>query len=145
MQISHRARRYGYKIKQRFRQDPFSAVVLYAVLLSLFFLLFAFRGLITTIFMKPLGIINPSANQTQTTDTNDATNNIPTESPLSGTTQQETFTLQSSGTYTIKDGDTLSSVAADLNLDWKKIAELNNLQSPYSLSVGQEIKLPARE
>jgi nucleoid-associated protein YgaU len=141
MQISHQARRYGYKIKQRFRQDPFSAIVLYAVLLSLLFLLFAFRGLITTIFMKPLGIINPSANQTQTTETPET----PAESPLVNTQPEETFSLQSSGTYTIKDGDTLSSVAGDLNLDWKKIAELNSLQPPYALKVGQEIKLPARE
>ena len=67
--ITNRARRYGSHIKRRFREDPFSTIVLYSVLLSLIFLVFAFRGLIFTLFVKPIGIVNPSEQETQIEET----------------------------------------------------------------------------
>lgn len=130
--LPHQARRYGYRVKKRFREDPFSVIVLYALFFSLFFLVFAFRGLIATVFIKPLGIINPSAETTQIDNT--ATNTT-TDGPGS-------FTLKSTNTYTVKTGDTLYTIADSLNLEWKDLAELNSLKAPYELSVGQELKLP---
>lgn len=128
MELPHQARRYGYRVKKRFREDPFSVIVLYALFFSLFFLIFAFRGLIATVFIKPLGIINPST-------TAPVTESTPTDSSGS-------FTLKSTSKYTVKTGDTLYSIADALNLDWKELAALNELKSPYSLEVGQELKLP---
>ncbi len=132
-QFSHKARRYGYKLKQRFREDPFSTLVLYALFFSAIFLIFAFRGLIATIFIKPIGIINPgnrpAAEQTvQNTEENKD--------------QEQTTAVKSSGTYTVRSGDTLYGIAQDLEIGWEELAALNNLEPPYSLSVGQELKLP---
>ncbi|MFA5009653.1 MAG: LysM peptidoglycan-binding domain-containing protein [Patescibacteria group bacterium] len=128
--LPHQARRYGYRIKKRFREDPFSVIVLYALFFSLFFLIFAFRGLIATVFIKPLGIINPS---TQTTTL--PTNQTPAD-------ETNSFILKSDQKYTVKEGDTLYSVANALELNWKDLATLNEIQPPYDLEVGQELKLP---
>jgi len=130
--IPHKARRYGYKLKQRFREDPFSTLILYALFFSAVFLIFAFRGLIATVFIKPIGIINPAnqpvLEQTATeTDETKSGNIIP---------------LKSTGTYTVKSGDTLYGIAIALQIDWEELAALNGIEPPYSLSVGQELKLP---
>ena len=135
MEMSHKTRRYGYRLKQNFREDPFSIIVLYALFFSAIFLIFAFRGLIATMFIKPIGVINPGTHQfNASTSPNDTT------SDTAG--NQSTLKLQSTGTYTVKSGDTLAGVAADLNLNWEDLAKLNNIESPYSLSVGQELQLP---
>ncbi|MEZ4210251.1 MAG: LysM domain-containing protein [Patescibacteria group bacterium] len=130
--MQHRARRYGYRMKRRFRQDPFSTIVLYSILLGLFFTAFAFRGMLFTMFVKPIGIINPS---------NDSVKPEPVETDATGQTG-EAVTFKSSGTYIVKPGDTLSIIAGELNLDWKELAEFNDLKPPYSLNVGDELKLP---
>jgi N-acetylmuramoyl-L-alanine amidase len=44
--------------------------------------------------------------------------------------------------YKVQAGDTLSKIGKAKNIDWKSIAELNGIKSPYHLSVGQIIKLP---
>ena len=49
------------------------------------------------------------------------------------------------GTYTVKAGDTLSKIGKQLNMDWKEIAELNKLKSPYTIRVGQVLKIPTKE
>jgi len=136
MEMSHKTRRYGYRLKQKFREDPFSIIVLYALFFSAIFLIFAFRGLIATMFIKPIGVINPGTHEFSTSTSPD--NTVATDSAGN----QSTLKLQSTGTYTVKSGDTLAGVAADLNLDWKDLAKLNNIESPYSLSVGQELQLP---
>lgn len=45
--------------------------------------------------------------------------------------------------YTVKKGDTLSSIASKLKIKggWKKLATLNKIRDPRSLKVGQVIKL----
>ena len=131
VEIPHRARRYGYRIRKRFREDPFSVLVLYSLLLSAIFLIFAFRGLIATVFVKPLGIINPSLNRSNVESEN------PTPPP-----SEDTINLQSTGKYTVKTGDTLYSIASALKIEWQELARINNLKAPYSLTVGQELKLP---
>jgi len=133
--LPHQARRYGYRIKKRFREDPFSVIVLYALFFSLIFLIFAFRGLIATVFIKPLGIINPSITG-QPSSTSETVPSSPTDDAAGS------FTLKSSDTYTVKTGDTLYNIASALNLDWKELATANNLEAPYDLAVGQELKLP---
>lgn len=130
--LSHKARRYGYRIKQRFREDPFSTLVLYALFFSAIFLIFSFRGLIATVFIKPIGVINPGSEPTAEQ----------TAPATEGSGTQSTIPLKSTGTYTVKSGDTLYGIAQDLEINWEDLAALNNLESPYSLSVGQELKLP---
>jgi len=130
VELPHQARRYGYRVRKRFREDPFSVIVLYALFFSLFFLIFAFRGLIATVFIKPLGIINPSVNSVTETSANTATDDT------------GSFTLRSTEKYTVKESDTLYSIADALNLQWKDLADLNNLKPPYDLTVGQELNLP---
>lgn len=44
-------------------------------------------------------------------------------------------------TYTVKAGETLSSIGAKLGVDWKTIASLNGLASPYTIYPGQVLKL----
>ena len=44
--------------------------------------------------------------------------------------------------YTVKPGDTLFGIGLDLKIDWKELAELNNIEPPYALKSGQELKLP---
>lgn len=136
--LPHQARRYGYRVKKRFREDPFSVIVLYALFFSLIFLIFAFRGLIATVFIKPLGIINPSLSGLPTAS-NTATGNSVTNTT---TDDAGSFTLRSTDKYTVKTGDTLYSIADALNIEWKDLADTNNIQPPYDLEVGQELKLP---
>jgi nucleoid-associated protein YgaU len=48
--------------------------------------------------------------------------------------------------YTVKPGDTLSRIARRTlgsSAKWKEIAELNNLNEPYTLHVGQRLTLPS--
>ena len=44
--------------------------------------------------------------------------------------------------YTVKSGDTLSSIAFNNNVNWQDIASANNLSSPYVLTIGQALCIP---
>jgi murein DD-endopeptidase MepM/ murein hydrolase activator NlpD len=44
--------------------------------------------------------------------------------------------------YTVKSGDTLSSIAATYSVNWQDIATANNLASPYVLTIGQALCVP---
>lgn len=44
-------------------------------------------------------------------------------------------------TYTVKSGDTLSGIGSKLGVDWKKIADLNGISSPYTIYPGQVLKI----
>lgn len=48
-------------------------------------------------------------------------------------------------TYTVKSGDTLSAIGKKLKIDWKVIAELNGIKSPYTIYAGQVLKISAKE
>lgn len=45
-------------------------------------------------------------------------------------------------TYKVQAGDTLSGIGAKYGVPWKSIAELNGIKSPYTIYVGQTIKIP---
>lgn len=45
-------------------------------------------------------------------------------------------------TYTVKAGDTLSSIGTSLGVDWAAIASLNGIRGPYVIHVGQELRIP---
>jgi len=44
-------------------------------------------------------------------------------------------------TYTVKKGDTLYSIGLEFGYDYKEIAEWNNIQSPYVIHIGRQLKL----
>lgn len=44
--------------------------------------------------------------------------------------------------YVVKSGDTLSSIAAELGIDWVVLANLNGLREPFTIFPGQEIRYP---
>ena len=56
--------------------------------------------------------------------------------PGGGTTSSSS----SSRTYTVKSGDTLSEIGQKLGVNWKNIASLNGIGSPYTIYVGQVLK-----
>ena len=45
-----------------------------------------------------------------------------------------------SRTYTVKSGDTLSEIGQKLGVNWKNIATMNGISSPYTIYVGQKLK-----
>jgi LysM repeat protein len=49
----------------------------------------------------------------------------------------------STSTYTVKSGDTLSGIGTKTGIKWETIASLNGIKSPYTIKVGQVLKLKA--
>ncbi|MHC0429236.1 peptidoglycan-binding protein [Streptomyces sp. O3] len=45
-----------------------------------------------------------------------------------------------SGTYTVKRGDTLSSIGSRLGVKWRTLADLNGVRAPYLIKPGQRLK-----
>ncbi|MEM0941061.1 MAG: LysM peptidoglycan-binding domain-containing protein [Bacteroidota bacterium] len=44
--------------------------------------------------------------------------------------------------HQVKSGETLSKIAPKYGIGWKTLATHNNIQSPYTIQLGQELKLP---
>lgn len=44
--------------------------------------------------------------------------------------------------YTVRTGDTLFNISQQINISWTTLAELNNLEPPFTLKPGQVIKIP---
>ena len=64
--------------------------------------------------------------------------------PGTSTTQSSSASASkptNNDTYKVVSGDTLSKVGAKTGIDWKKIAELNGIEPPYTLKIGQVLKL----
>lgn len=55
------------------------------------------------------------------------------------TTTTTVKTTSSQTSYTVKSGDSLSTIAAQYGLNWRTLASKNNLQSPYTIYVGQQL------
>ncbi|UTW14412.1 peptidoglycan DD-metalloendopeptidase family protein [Marinobacterium rhizophilum] len=52
--------------------------------------------------------------------------------------------LPESGTYTVRKGDTLYSIAWRYSLDYRELARLNNIDSRYLIYVGQTLRLQTK-
>lgn len=50
-------------------------------------------------------------------------------------------TSRTSGSYTVKSGDSLSKIAAHYGISWRTLASKNQIQSPYIIYVGQQLAL----
>ena len=55
---------------------------------------------------------------------------------------EEETPVTDSGTYTVQAGDTLAGIGETLGISWLKIAEVNDIEEPYALEVGQVLNLP---
>lgn len=44
--------------------------------------------------------------------------------------------------YVVKKGDTLFNIAQAHNISWTTLATLNSIDSPFTVSSGQELKIP---
>ncbi|WP_446038829.1 peptidoglycan-binding protein [Streptomyces sp. SID1121] len=49
----------------------------------------------------------------------------------------------STGTYTVKAGDTLSGIGKALGIKWETLAQLNGIKAPYVIKPGQKLKTKA--
>jgi hypothetical protein len=56
--------------------------------------------------------------------------------------RQLTNLRQDTVEYKVRAGDDIQVLAEKLAIDWRKLAKLNNLKAPYSLQVGQVIRVP---
>lgn len=62
--------------------------------------------------------------------------------PVNGSsTQSQPTKVETKKTYTVKSGDTLSGIGAKTGVNWKTIASLNGIKSPYTIYPGQVLKL----
>lgn len=55
------------------------------------------------------------------------------------------FALATENTYTVKSGDAIWKIAKTLGLDWKELAEFNNLKNANEIYPGQKLKIPGKE
>ncbi len=44
--------------------------------------------------------------------------------------------------YTVQSGDTLYSLGIKFGVAWQSIASQNNIQYPYTISVGEKLQIP---
>ena len=51
------------------------------------------------------------------------------------------YSTTNNGSYVVQSGDSLSKIAAYHGLNWRSIAAKNNIQSPYTIFVGQRLSL----
>ena len=51
-------------------------------------------------------------------------------------------TNKTTTTYTVQSGDCLSTIGSKLGVNWKEIASLNGIHSPYTIYKGQKLKIP---
>lgn len=61
----------------------------------------------------------------------------------STTTTTTSTSTSSTKTYTVKSGDSLSTIGAKVGVAWATIASLNGIKSPYTIYAGQVLKLPS--
>ena len=63
---------------------------------------------------------------------------VPSTAPAA---PKSTATRSTTGTVTVRKGDTLYSIAQRHNISTQKLASINGLRSPYTLQPGQQLKL----
>lgn len=60
---------------------------------------------------------------------------------ITGSTSSNTSSNTSTSTYTVKSGDTLSGIGNKLEINWKDLANINDITSPYTIYPGQVLKI----
>lgn len=57
-------------------------------------------------------------------------------------TPEPTVAAEESASYTVRSGDSLMSIGAQLGIDWQEIARVNSLNAGSMLRIGQKLRLP---
>ncbi len=70
---------------------------------------------------------------------------VPTAQPRLPILQPTPVPGAGPGTYVVKRGDTLYSIALEHGSDYRELAQLNKLDDPSKIRVGQELRIPAAE
>ena len=66
------SRKYKYRMKQKYNEDPFAFLILWSLFFSAVFLIFAFRGFIATFFMHQIDVADqPVANEETSASSSD--------------------------------------------------------------------------
>jgi LysM repeat protein len=84
---------------------------------------------------------------TQTPEPTETPELIPTVEPApppAVKADEEGGVIPPPGNYTVQDGEHLMQIARDLSLNWRAIAEMNQLPPPYQLYPGQVLTLPGQ-
>ncbi len=76
------------------------------------------------------------------TESPEATPTAPAEATPSATAEATPSAPAVAKTYTVRSGDTLSGIAGEFGTTWQVLAQLNRLDDPTRLRVGQVLKLP---
>lgn len=96
----------------------------------------------------PVRTLVPTAVEpTPTPDATEATEPTPTPAATQGTEATPTTAATpdapaNPATYTVRSGDSLAGIAGEFGTTWQVLAELNAIENPRALHVGQVIKLP---
>lgn len=88
---------------------------------------------------QPAGEVKPAKDEA--TEEMPVLENQPSSSETQESPSAATETPAGS-TYSVESGDTLYSIGQKLDVDWHQIADINNLQPPYTLRSGQELSIP---
>lgn len=64
--------------------------------------------------------------------------------PTKPATQEKTETKKTETVYTVKSGDTLSSIANKYGTTYQNLAKYNNIKDPNKIYTGQKIKIPGK-
>jgi len=67
-------RKYKYRMRQKYQEDPFAFIVLWSLFFSAVFLIFAFRGLIAATFMPKIDVSDEIADNEITNEVNQENN-----------------------------------------------------------------------
>ncbi len=59
--------------------------------------------------------------------------------------REKTDALQNWHTYTLKEHDTIQSIADKYQIGWKKLAKINDRKAPYVLTPGEKIRVPNKK
>jgi LysM repeat protein len=104
------------------------------------------QGLVDSMPQSMQAVLKTAITNTQKEQTwvNDLLVKTPHAIETSPTRSPEGSPTPGSGTcsYTVKKGDTLSSIAQHNNTTWQRLAALNNLTSPDSIRPGQQLSVP---
>lgn len=103
-------------------------------------------------FLRPLSIIafslivaacSSTPNRAPVIERTPETPKAKTSQPAKATTTKSNVNGKDwrPDTYTVKKGDTLYSIGLEFGYDYKEIAQNNNINAPYNIRVGQQLKI----
>lgn len=100
-------RKYKYRMRQKYQEDPFAFIVLWSLFFSAVFLIFAFRGLIAATFMSKIDVSNETPDNEITNEVNQETNNTTDNQTVNSTgniTNDQEATPPTNETPTAEEG-----------------------------------------